>query len=385
MNNSIWIACALVLATASGAMARAGAPDPAGDWRGSISAGAVKLRVALHLGEKFTFDSPDQGAIGLGAQMKAEGSDITAAIAGVGIFKGVIAADGKSLDGVLVQGATSIPIRFDRGIISAANRPQTPHAPFPYRTEEVGFDNPREPGVHLAGTLTLPQGGGPAAAVLLITGSGAQDRDETLFEHKPFLVLADALTRRGIAVLRLDDRGVGGSTGGSPDATTADFATDVEAAIAWLKKHKDVDANRVGLLGQSEGGVVATIVAGRDPSLAFAVLWAAPGVRGKETMVEQARAITIANGATDADARRTASLQGAILDVIMSARDTASARVALAEVMKNHGAPSNGDAQLAQMMSPWYRYFLAFDPTPDLGKIKVPLLALLGSKDVAAA
>lgn len=140
--------------------------------------------------------------------MKAEGTQITVTIVGVGTFEGAIAVDGKSLDGALKQGLTSVPIRFDRRVFAAANRPQRPHPPFPYRTQEVGFDNPGQLGVHMAGMLTLPHRGGPSAAVLLITGSGAQDRDETLFEHKPFLVLADSLTRRGIAVLRLDDRGV---------------------------------------------------------------------------------------------------------------------------------------------------------------------------------
>src|SRR5690606_10079131 len=178
--------------------------------------------------------------------------------------------------------------------------------------------NPDQPDVRLAGTLTLPERVAPFPAVVLITGSGAQDRDESLFEHKPFLVLADALTRRGVAVLRVDDRGVGGSSPGAQDATTADYATDVEAGLAWLRARKDIDPGRVGLLGHSEGALIASIVASNDPGVDFVVLWAGQGVSGKEVVVEQAREIALANGASSEAAQKIAELQDAILEAVIA-------------------------------------------------------------------
>ena len=177
---------------------------------------------------------------------------------------------------------------------------------------------------HLAGTFTSPTGDGRFPAVLLITGSGSQDRDETIAGHKPFLVLADALTRHGIAVLRVDDRGVGGSSAGSPDATTDDFATDAEAGVAWLKQRADIDPRRIGLLGHSEGAMMAATVASGDPSIAFIVLWAGQGVDGRDVSIEQARAVAVSSGASEAQADQTAANQAAMLDAAMAAPDAAA-------------------------------------------------------------
>lgn len=358
------------------------APDPSGDWRGTLQAGAVQLRVAMHLGQTSTFDSPDQGALGLPARMTVEGRRVTVNIEQVGVFAGELSQDGKTLVGTFRQGGASLPLSFERGTFGAAQRPQTPQPPFPYRSEEVGYDNPQRPGVHLAGTLTVPPGAGPFPAVLLITGSGAQDRDETLFEHKPFLLLADHLTRRGVAVLRVDDRGVGGSTGATPNDTTADFATDVEAGIAWLKTRREIDARRIGLLGHSEGGVIAPLVASRDESIAFVVLLAGPGVPGADLIVEQVRALALAAGAPAAAADQSAALQRGLLDVVMRHSDEAAARKAIAAYFAERGAPVPDAATMGQLLSPWYRYYIAHDPRPALRALKVPVLALLGGKDL---
>ena len=381
--KAIWIGLALLLAAwGPSVKAESGNADAFGDWRGTISAGEINLRAALHLGETSTFDSPDQGVLGLPAQMSVDGRTVTVNIGGVGVFEGTLSADGGTLEGVLKQGPAAIPIRFERGVFSAANRPQTPVPPFPYRVEEVSYDNPDQPDVRLAGTLTLPERVAPFPAVVLITGSGAQDRDESLFEHKPFLVLADALTRRGVAVLRVDDRGVGGSSPGAQDATTADYATDVEAGLAWLRARKDIDPGRVGLLGHSEGALIASIVASNDPGVDFVVLWAGQGVSGKEVVVEQAREIALANGASSEAAQKIAELQDAILEAVIAEPDEDTLRLSLDAITSSRGEPPLDQATVTALNTPWYRHFLSLDPATALVNVRAPVLALLGGKDI---
>lgn len=376
------IAFVLALLLAPLAMPAQSPPDAFGNWRGTLQAGAVKLRLALHLGETSTFDSLDQGALGLPARLSVDGRRITVAVEQVGSIEGELSEDGNTINAVLKQGSATLPVSFERGTFAAANRPQTPVAPFPYRSEEVGYDNPQRPGVHLAGTLTLPPGPGPFPAVLLISGSGAQDRDETIFEHKPFLVLADFLTRRGIAVLRVDDRGVGGSTGATPRDTTADFATDVEAGVAWLKAHRAIDARRIGLLGHSEGATIAPLVASRDASISFVVLLAGAGVPGADVIVEQVRAIAQAAGMPAASAEQSAAMQRGLMDVLLKNPDDATARAEINAWFAARGAPAPAESTMAQLLSPWYRHFIAHDPRPALRALKVPVLALLGGKDI---
>lgn len=358
------------------------APDASGDWRGTLQAGAIKLRLAMHLGETSTFDSLDQNALGLPARMSAEGRRVTVTVDKVGVFEGEISEDGRTLAGSLKQGPMTTPLSFERGAFAAVHRPQTPAPPFPYRSEEVGYDNLKRPGIHLAGTLTVPAGLGPFPAVLLITGSGAQDRDETIFEHKPFLVLADYLTRRGVAVLRVDDRSIGGSTGGSLNDTTADFATDVEAGVSWLKARSEIDPTRIGLLGHSEGGEIAPLVASQDESIAFVVLWAGQGVPGADVVVEQVRAIALAGGASAAEANRSALIQRGLMDALLKAPDAEAARAAAVAYFSDRGEPAPAEPTLRQLTSHWYRHFIAYDPQPALRTIKAPVLALLGEKDI---
>lgn len=274
------------------------------------------------------------------------------------------------------------PGASERGAHTLARRPQTPTAPFPYRSLEIDYANPQHPGVHLAGTLTKPNGKGPFPAVLLITGSGPQDRDETVFEHKPFLVLADYLTRRGIAVLRVDDRGVGGSSGATRNDTTEDYASDVAAGVAFLKSRDDVDPTAIGLIGHSEGALIAALVASRDPSIACLVFLAGPGVPGRDLIVEQARAIALASGAPPDVAEAAALAQKEILDAAMSATDAESTKVAVMETIQRRGLPSPQPGAVSALTSAWYRFYIAFDPRPVLKMVQMPVLALLGSKDV---
>jgi uncharacterized protein len=378
-NAGLLAVFALLVATQAGAQ---NTPDPTGDWRGTLQSGAVRLRLAMHLGEVSTFDSLDQGALGIPVRKTMEGRRLTLTIAQVGMFEGEMSDDGKTIAGTLKQGPASIPLVFERGAFAVANRPQTPVAPFPYQAEEVAYGNAQRPGVRLAGTLTLPSGPGPFAAVLLITGSGAQDRDQTIFEHKPFLVLADALTRRGVAVLRVDDRGIGGSTGATLNDTTADFATDVEAGVAWLKTRREIDPKRIGLLGHSEGGVIAPLVAGRDPSIAFIVLLAGPGVPGADVVVEQVRAIALAAGGSVVAAEQSAKIQRGVMSAVLGAGDAQGARAAVTAYLSRMGLPVPAEGAMLQITSDWYRHFIAHDPVPALRAIKVPVLALLGGKDV---
>lgn len=371
---------ALLLAGTPGAVAQSGA-DPAGDWRGILNAGAVQLRIALHLGSESTFDSPDQGVSGSPAQFGVVEGRVTVTLRGAGQFEGRLSADGTVLEGTYRQGGASFPLRFERGTFAPVNRPQTPKPPFPYNVEEVEYGNAAQPGLRLAGTLTTPRGAGPFPAVLLITGSGAQDRDETLYHHKPFAVLADALTRRGIAVLRVDDRGVGRSGAGPPDATTTDFAGDAAAGLVWLRQRRDIDAARIGLLGHSEGAIVAALVASGDPRVAFVVLWAGSGVDGKEIIVDQVRGLAMAQGLPEIVARANANVQRELLDALLGTADGAAAKSAMNAVLAKYRAPPVDDATVALMDSKWYRGFLKLDPAPALRAIQVPVLALLGGKD----
>jgi len=352
--------------------------DLRGDWRGVLETGAIKIRIALHLGETSTMDSPDQGVNGVPARVTRDERTITVEIMGVGSFEGVLAEDGKTLSGEFVQVGARLPISFERGAFSPAKRPQTPIRPYPYLEVEARYDNPQHPHVSLAGMLTRPFGQGPFPAVILISGSGAHDRDETIFDHKPFLVLSDHLTRLGLAVLRVDDRGIGGSVGASEEDTSADFASDVDAGLAWLRSRSDIDSTRIGLIGHSEGASIASMVASHDPRVAFLVLWAPPAVRGRDVVVEQVRRMNVAAGAAPEAVTAIVALEGAILDAIMAAPDTESALEEGAKVAELAGIEVD---QLRAMACPWYRHLLAHDPAEALGSVRVPVLALLGGRD----
>jgi hypothetical protein len=236
--------------------------------------------------------------------------------------------------------------------------------------------------VRLAGTLTLPEGKGPFAAVVLIAGSGANGRDEKVFGHAPFLVLADHLTRHGVAVLRFDKRGVGQSTGDFAAATTADFAADAEAGAAYLRSRPEIDRRRIGLIGHSEGGVIAPMVAERDPAIAFLVLMAGPGVRGDRIIMAQTRAIAAASGAPPAALEAGEARQRRFLDVLMAAKDQAAAETAVRGMLEGRMPDAAVEAQVKVAASPWYRSYIAYDPAPALRRLRIPVLALIGSKDL---
>ncbi|HEY2737951.1 MAG TPA: alpha/beta fold hydrolase, partial [Thermoanaerobaculia bacterium] len=248
--------------------------------------------------------------------------------------------------------------------------------------------------VKFAGTLTLPKGAGPFPAVLLITGSGPQDRDESIVGHKPFLVLADHLTRRGIAVLRVDDRGVGGSTGSVSGSTTSDFAGDVLAGVAFLKQHAHIAADRIGLIGHSEGAVIAPLAASRSKDVAFIVMMAGTSVPGYEILPAQVEAIDVASGQTADKAKKEADITRAALGLVRAEKDEAVLRTKLKALFVEHKDDVDADdlkqagsldafveRQVKSLTSPWFRYFLDYDPRPALRQVKVPVLALNGELD----
>ncbi len=258
-------------------------------WEGKLAAGAgIEFRLVVRLaktesGELLgTFESPDQGAQKLKlSAVTLDKSRLAFELKLAGAkYEGTLNAEGTEATGSWSQGGAKLPLTFKKTEkIAEIRRPQTPKPPYPYKSEAVTYSN-KAGGVTLAGTLTTPSGPGRFPAMILISGSGAQDRDETIFLHKPFLVLADTLTRRGVAVLRVDDRGVGGSTGSISESTSEDFAGDVLAGIAFLKSRPEIDTKKIGLAGHSEGGIIAPMVAARSNDVAFIVLLAGTGLPG---------------------------------------------------------------------------------------------------------
>jgi uncharacterized protein len=362
-----------------------------GAWMGTIDTGAIKLRVVFHItnsadGLKATMDSLDQGANGIpvtsvtlnGAALKIEMKRID------GVYEGKVNADKTTIDGTWTQRGMSKPLVLTRAKDAASwelKRPQNPVRPLPYREEEVSYEN-KVQGDTLAGTLTIPEGKGPFTAVLLITGSGPQDRDESLMGHKPFLVLSDWLTRKGIEVLRVDDRGVGKSTGVFETATTADFATDVEAGVAFLKTRPEVNPRKIGLIGHSEGGMIAPMVAARNADVGFIVMMAGSGVPGDQILVEQRTLIAEAGGMTTDEAEKDAVEEREVLALVVKEKDSPDLQKDLKERLAEDVKEPELGAQVKVLTSPWFRYFLAYDPGPALRKVKCPVLALNGSKDL---
>jgi uncharacterized protein len=370
-----------------------------GIWDGTLTNAGGSLRLALHLrtgtrGTSGWLDSLDQHANGLDVTaLKRDGAGFSFAMPMLKAdFAGKVAGDGQSIAGTFTQVGTPTPLTFTRRAVGASappgppppNRPQEPKPPFPYAAADVGFDGGAS-GVKLAGTLTLPPGAGRFPAVVLVSGSGPNARDEMVADHRIFLVLADYLTRHGLAVLRYDKRGVGQSTGDYADATTADFANDAAAAVAYLRTRPEIDPARVGLIGHSEGGAVVPIVAARDPKVAFIVMMAGPGVDGAAILAEQSRLISKALGMSDAQVAKSGALLKEEIAIVRGETDAAAARAKLEAAVDRIVEP--GSAVAAKMAAqgintPWFRYFFAYDPVPTLEKVRCPVLALNGSNDL---
>ncbi|MFN3242602.1 MAG: alpha/beta hydrolase family protein [Planctomycetota bacterium] len=397
-------------------------PDPlVGPWRGTLLVGIAKLEVVLHIerqddGYHATFDSVTQGARGIPvASLAREGDTVTAKLPRIGaeyVATFVAATDGAAarLDGTWKQGGRSLDLDLEPGGEKPLNRPQHPTGEVPYGVEEVAFGHdPKQPlaesfvvgqgaPVTLAATLTLPRGDGPHPVAVMISGSGPQDRDESLLGHKPFWVIADHLTRNGVAVLRYDDRGTAGSTGDFAAATSADFAVDARAALRYLRTRDDIDHARMGLIGHSEGGLIAPMVAaGPDRDLvAFAVLLAPPAVNIRDVITRQSALIGAAEGGDPDEVALDAEMSGAALAAVAANRDDAKAREAALQAIADEYWPKLPEesrkqvggtpADLAKMMqrlnTPWMNWLVHHDPVPTLKAMRCEVLALFGGKDL---
>jgi len=378
----------LLLALAAGPALLAQPPDIAGDWQGVLKTPSGDLPTVVHIGKaadgRFTgtLDSPEQGAFGIPiSSVSLVGSKLSFTSAVVGAsYEGTLNADGTAIEGAFSQRGGSFPLNLKRGAPAPPKRPQNPVKPYPYREEDLTYPNAAA-GIRLAATLTIPQGKGPFPAVALINGSGPNDRDESVMGHKPFLVLADYLTRHGIVVLRSDKRGIGKSGGIAATATSADFATDAEAAIAYLKTRNEVDPHKIGLIGHSEGGAIAPMIAARNKDVAFMVLLAGPGVRGDQIIVAQVVAGNEAAGMSPALAEQAGVKQRKILDLVEQEKDEAVLKQKLRQELGTAVPAAQFETVYRQLTSPWYRYFLAYDPAQALRKVTCPVLALIGEKD----
>lgn len=373
--------------------------DIAGLWMGSLEVSGRELRIVFNISSKpdrsLTASMADQWVKGIPVdKVTLEQDKISLQVGSIkGLYEGTI-KDNLTIDGQWTQGGESFQMALHRvDKVPELRRPQEPEKPYPYNEEEVVYDN-RNAGIKLAGTLTLPRSEGKFPAVILITGSGQHDRDEALAGHRPFLVLADNLTRRGIAVLRVDDRGIGGSTGNFSLATSEDFADDVLAGVEYLKSRKDIDPKKIGLIGHSEGGLIAPMAATRSQDVAFVVMMAGPGLTGEEMLYLQADRILKANGVNNETIVKNRVLMERTFSIVKSEKDDFVAEEKLRKIWdeelakmndtekKLMGYSSQDDLNLKQYLSPWYRFFLTYDPVPTLTKVKVPVLAIIGEKDL---
>jgi pimeloyl-ACP methyl ester carboxylesterase len=376
----------------------------AGSWLGKLELGAVSLRVIFNLSVtgndtlSATLDSPDQGAKNIKVgPVTLEGKDIRIiAPLLLAEYNGTFKND-TLIEGTFKQAGKTMPLNLTKLKKSfTIYRPQRPKSPFPYLSEDVTFKN-NKADINLAGTLTVPEGGGPYPAVIMITGSGSQNRNEELMGHEPFLVIADYLTRNGIAVLRCDDRGVGQSQGTPLNTTSADHATDVEAALHYLRTRKEIDPKRVGLAGHSEGGLIAPIVASNNPEVAFIISLAGTGVPGEMILNRQNKDISLASGLKAKEVKEGISINKKLFSVLKKESDNAKAEARIAEVYKKalirkKKSPEEVDQALKQLnasLSPvsynWFRYFISTDPAVFWEKVKCPVLALNGEKDMQVA
>jgi uncharacterized protein len=376
--------------------------DIKGNWLAIIESNGMKMRFVVKVSktaELFTakFDSLDQGASDLEIDTITQQDKVVRFEAKKYFlsYEGTLNEKGDEISGTFKQGGASLPLLFKRvGEIPKISRSQEPQKPYPYDEEEVSYKNLKDD-VKLAGTLTLPRTGRPHPAVILITGSGGQDRNETVAGHRPFLVLADYLTRKGIAVLRVDDRGVGGSDSGSPTATSENYAGDVLAGVTYLLGRKEINPKSIGLIGHSEGGMIAPMVAAQSKDVGFIILLAGPGQTGEDVIYTQTELLQKAGGNSQNVIANNVSLMKNVIAILKAEPNNKIAESRIRETLEKQASKMNEaqakafapakarmEAQFPMFLSAWFRYFVAFDPHPVLKKITVPVLALNGENDL---
>jgi pimeloyl-ACP methyl ester carboxylesterase len=384
-------------AAAAGSAEAGGNPAIEGHWEGEIEIPGSPITVVVDLSFadgawSGTFGSPMQGTYELPLEGIAVADDaVSFTITGV---PGDPTFDGRlengEIRGTFTQMGRSFGFRLGHEAVPRPARPQEPQPPFPYAEEEVALSSGE---VTLACTLTLPDGEGTHPAVFLITGSGGQNRDEEILGHKPFLLIADVLTRSGVAVLRCDDRGVGGSGGRLALASTELLAEDALAAVDWLGARAEIDAARVGLLGHSEGGIVAPLAATRSDKVAFVIMLAGTGVPGDQLLALQLELLLSAAGASAEQIEPALEAQRRLIDKLAAGAEDEELRVEFRKLagaqLAATGAPVDeatveqvAAQGVSELTTPWFRSFLAYDPRPALRELKVPVLAINGELDL---
>lgn len=377
--------------------------DFTGSWYGKLKLpNGVQLTIVFNVQHKdakytATLDSPDQGAKGIPCGEVRIGDDSIHIDVPVvsGNYSGKIHYDERKINGIWSQAGSSFELNLDYAKeYTGPKRPQEPKPPFPYNSENVKIFNDKD-SIFLAGTLTYPKGNAQYPAVVLITGSGAQNRDEEIFNHKPFLVISDFLTRNGFAVLRFDDRGVGESEGNFSTATTFDFVEDVRSAVKYLKSRKEVDQNKIGLIGHSEGALIASVLAAGNDEISFVVLMAGPGVKGDSLLYLQTELIYRAEGQSEDKISTILNNLREVYSIVKSEEDEDKIKNQLKEKYnqlfeqmskdekKKYGDPGTYmDMEIRLVTSPWFRNFLKIDPAFFIQKINCPVLAINGEKDL---
>jgi len=370
------------------------AQDISGTWNGILKVQGTQLRLVFNItqtekGYSSTMDSPDQGAKGIPVtSTNYENSILKLEVSNAEIkYEGTLDKEG-AFNGTFKQGGQSFPLILTKKKIEKEKvvRPQEPIKPYPYYSEEVKFENKKDK-IKLAGTLTLPEKNGKFSAVILITGSGPQNRDEELLGHKPFLVLSDFLTKNGIAVLRFDDRGTAKSTGDFKNATTFDFATDVEYAIEYLQKRKEINKDKIGLIGHSEGGIIAPIIASENKDIDFIVLMAGSTLRGDKLLLLQKYKIETQMGINKQVVESNQQIFAGAYEIILNENIE---KEVLYDTLSHYfiskygkALPENQkDALINQLTSTWMINFIRLDPVVYLEKVSCPILAINGNKDL---
>lgn len=376
--------------------------DIEGTWNGTLRESGMNLRMVFNFKMteadtiKATLDSPDQNAMGIPlGRVTIEGDSLFVEAPMIrGQYSGLVSGD-SLITGTWMQLGKNYTINLRRGTVAPVtfNRPQEPKPPYPYLEEEVTFRNTAE-GFDLAGTLTLPEGNGPFPAVVLITGSGQQDRDETIFHHKPFKVIADHLTRNGIAVMRYDDRAVGKSKGSLTGATSLSFAGDAEAAVEYLAGRPEIDPKKIGLAGHSEGGLIAPIVASRKKTIAFVISLAGPGVTGHDALIQQNIDFFRVSGMPEEALEKQLHMLRNLFSFVTEGEDQRSTAKQAMEWYNRELDAKGVTAEerrtemsqfaqaLAQTNNAWMKYFLSTDPAQFWSRVKCPVLALNGDRDI---